>query len=357
MLRPSSWLRGGTCGYGWALDRWTRNRLCLRIIGNTMPHRHAVRRIASVLAAALIATPALALEGPIDAPERPADAPAPEQAAAPGPPRGDDTMPGPPQTTPVFDDTWATIGIGAGLVPSYSGSDDYRLFPLPLIVGRVGGVGITPNGPGFSLDLLSKGPRRGPPAPAKASVSFGPAFRLRNDRDGQIGDDVVALAGELETAIELGVQGGVRIPGVLSNFDAVTFSAQARWDVLGAHKGMLIEPGITYFTPVGRGAAIQLSATASFVDDDFADYYYTVTPAQNAATGLLPFAANGGLNSVGALTIVTVDLDGNILNGGFNIYGVAGYSRLVGDAADSPFSATRGSANQIIAGLGVGYTF
>ena len=43
---------------------------------------------------------------------------------------------------PVFDDTWVSIGIGAGLVPSYGGSDDYIVFPLPLIVGRVGGVGI-----------------------------------------------------------------------------------------------------------------------------------------------------------------------------------------------------------------------
>jgi outer membrane scaffolding protein for murein synthesis (MipA/OmpV family) len=36
---------------------------------------------------------------------------------------------------------------------------------------------------------------------------------------------------------------------------------------------------------------------------------------------------------------------------------VSGYSRLLGDAADTPYTAERGSANQFIAGLGVGYTF
>ncbi|HEY6963692.1 MAG TPA: hypothetical protein VI407_00630, partial [Erythrobacter sp.] len=46
---------------------------------------------------------------------------------------------------PVFDETWATIGLGIGMVPSYAGSDDYIAFPLPLIAGRVGGVGIAPN--------------------------------------------------------------------------------------------------------------------------------------------------------------------------------------------------------------------
>ncbi len=258
---------------------------------------------------------------------------------------------------PVFDDTWVTVGIGAGIVPSYSGSDDYRFFPLPLIVGRVGGVGISPNGPGLSLNVLSKAPEAGPPRPAKTSVSFGPSFRFRNDRDGSIGDDVVALAGELETALEVGVQGGVSFPAVLHNMDSLTLSTQVRWDVLGAHDGMLIEPSIGYFSPISRGAVVQLSASASFVDDSFADYYYSVSPTQAADSGLSEFTADGGLNSVGATGIFTIDLDGNALNGGFNIYTIAGYSRLVGDAADTPFTAERGSADQFIGGIGLGYTF
>lgn len=254
----------------------------------------------------------------------------------------------------VFDDTWVTIGIGAGLVPSYSGSDDYVIFPLPLIVGRVGGVGVSPNGPGFALDLLSQPPGAGRP---ETSFSFGPAFRFRNDRDGQIEDEVVELTEDLDTAIEVGVQGGVSFPGVFSRFDRLSLSTQVRWDILGAHDGMLVEPSIGYFTPLGRGAAVQLSANASFVDDDFADYYYTVTPQQSVDSGLPQFTADGGLNSVGALAIVTIDLDNNVMNGGFNVYGIGGYTRLVGDAADTPFTSERGSADQFIAGLGLGYTF
>ncbi len=254
----------------------------------------------------------------------------------------------------VFDDTWVTIGIGAGLVPSYSGSDDYNVFPLPLIVGRVGGVGVSPNGPGFALDLLSQPPGAGR---SETSFSFGPTFRFRNDRDGQIEDAVVELTEDLDTAIEVGVQGGVSFPGVFSRFDRLSLSTQVRWDILGAHDGMLVEPSIGYFTPLGRGAAVQLSANASFVDDDFADYYYTVTPQQSADSGLPQFAADGGLNSVGALAIVTIDLDNNVMNGGFNIYGIGGYTRLVGDAADTPFTSLRGSADQFIGGIGIGYTF
>ncbi|WP_234027158.1 MipA/OmpV family protein [Erythrobacter sp. KY5] len=254
----------------------------------------------------------------------------------------------------VFDETWATVGIGAGLVPSYSGSDDYIVFPLPLIVGRVAGVGISPNGPGFNLDLLSQGPSLMPP---ETSFSFGPSFRFRNDRANQIEDEVVELATELDVAIEVGVNGGVSFPGIFAERDSITLNAQVRWDILDAHNGMLFEPGISYFRPFGNSAALQLSVNASFVDDDFADYYYTVTPSDAAATGLAEFTADGGLNSVGSIAILTFDFDGNALNGGLNIYTVAGYTRMVGDAADTPFTAERGSANQFIGGIGLGYTF
>lgn len=335
----------------------------------TFPHR--LFASGSLIAALALGAPALATNAP--EPEATTEAgsrlpdPAPESEAASqerpqqGPAAGvaaPATEGGPPRGGPpfriVFDETWATVGVGAGLVPSFSGSDDYVVFPLPLITGRVGGIGISPNGPGFNLNLLSEAPS---PAPPKTSFSFGPSFRFRNDRADQIEDEVVELAQELDTAIEVGVNGGVTFPGVFAPQDRVSINAQVRWDVLGAHNGMLFEPGVSYFKPLGRSAVLQFSLNASFVDDDFADYYYTVTPADAAATGLAEFTADGGLNSLGGLAILTFDLDGNVLNGGFNIYTVAGYSRLVGDAADTPFTAERGSASQFIGGIGVGYTF
>jgi outer membrane scaffolding protein for murein synthesis (MipA/OmpV family) len=260
-----------------------------------------------------------------------------------------------PPGKPVFDDTWITVGIGAGLVPSYSGSDDYVFFPLPLIVGRVGGVGIRPNGPGFQLDVISPEPAFG--AQQGPTFSFGPAFRFRNDRAARIKDPVVKLAGDLDVAIEVGLAGGVTFPGVLHPVDSLTISSGISWDVLGAHNGMLVNPSIGYLSPISRSVLFQFSIGAEFVDDNFADYYYSVTPAQSAATGLPQFNAEGGLNSIGTNLILTVDLDGNALNGGFNVYGIGGYTRLMGDAADTPFTADRGSASQFIGGLGVGYTF
>lgn len=255
----------------------------------------------------------------------------------------------------VFDETWLSVGVGAGLVPSYSGSDDYVLFPLPLIVGRVGGVGIRPNGPGIRLDLLSPAPALGPNQ--KTTFNFGPAIRFSNDRAQQIEDEVVELAEDLDIALEVGLAGGVTFPGVFNRNDSLTLNTQVRWDVLGAHDGMLVEPTIGYARPFGTGVLLQANIGVQFVDDSFAEYYYTVSPEQSEATGLPLFDADGGLNSVSSTAIVNFDLDGNAINGGFSIYTVLGYTRLVGDAADTPFTDIRGDANQFIAGVGVGYTF
>ena len=257
-------------------------------------------------------------------------------------------------TKPVFDETWATIGLGLGLVPSYAGSNDYIAFPLPLIVGRVGGIGIRPNGPGLALDLFSPAPAFGK---RKVRVAFGPAFRIRNDRQVQIKDDVVERAGELDMALEVGINGAVAFPGVLKPLDTLSVGVQVRRDVLNAHDGLVIEPQINYATPLGRAFLLQVQTQMEFVSDNFADYYFTVTPAQRLATGLPVFTAQGGLNRVGTLAILNYDLDNNALNGGWSLTGIGGYSRLLGDAADTPFTALRGDANQFILGLGAAFTF
>jgi outer membrane scaffolding protein for murein synthesis (MipA/OmpV family) len=256
---------------------------------------------------------------------------------------------------PVFDETWATIGLGAGMVPSYAGSNDYIAFPLPLIAGRVGGVGVSPNGPGLVLDLNPGQPGLAPRKGAR--LAFGPAVRFRNDRAVQIGDAVVARAGKLDAALEVGGNVAVVWRGVVKPIDQLSIGVQARWDVLGAHAGMVIEPQINYRAPLGRAFSLQAQVSAEFVDDSFAGYYFTVSPAQAAATGLRQFRAGGGLNRIGTTAILSYDLDRNPLNGGWALTGIGGYSRLTGDSADTPFTSERGDANQFIAGLGMAYTF
>lgn len=285
--------------------------------------------------AMLLAAPALAQDVGVEE--------VPQEPAA-GPPAGID------MDDSVFDDNWLSIGVGVGIGPSYDGSDDYVLFPAPIVQGKLGGVGISPRPAGLALDFI-------PDSDNGPNFALGPSVRLRNDRADQIEDEVVELAGELDRAFEVGVATGVSFPKVLNPFDSLSFNLDARWDVAGAHDGMVIEPGVTYFTPLNRGMAASLSVSGEFVDDDFADYYYSVSPDQSAASGLPQFQADGGLNSLGTNLLLAIDLDGNLANGGLSAVVIGGYSRLFGDAKRTPYTSIRGSADQFFGAVGVGYTF
>lgn len=291
--------------------------------------RHRFTRAAAALAFAALAAP-LAAQDPGNEPQTPD-----------------------PYEGSVFDGDWLTVGVGALYSPSYEGSDDYVLSPLPLVQGSLGGVAISPRAAGIALDFIPDGDK-------PVNFNLGVAARLNRNRALQIEDPVVSAYGKLETAIEVGPSVGLSFPALLNPYDSLTLSVDALWDVAGAHEGMSISPVVTYFTPVSRGAAISLSLSARTVDDDYAAYYYSVpvAPAAVPVADRLPvFAANGGFDKVGATLLVGVDFDGNLANGGLAGFLLGGHSRMVGDGADTPFTALRGSRSQWLIGAGIGYTF
>jgi len=255
----------------------------------------------------------------------------------------------------VFDGDYLTVGVGVAYGPSYSGSDDYRTFVLPIVQGSLGGVDISPRPAGVALDFI-------PDPDEGVSFSFGPVIKLNRDRadlDG-IKDPVVEAYGELDTAIEVGPSAGVSFPQLLNPFDSLSLSVDAAWDVAGAHSGMSVSPAITYFTPLSRGIAASLSLSTKYIDDDYADYYYSV-PATNAAlpaADVLPgFQADSGFESAGVNVFLAFDLNGDVTDGGLALVALGGYSRMLGDAKDSPFTSIRGEADQFLGAVGIGYTF
>jgi len=180
---------------------------------------------------------------------------------------------------------------------------------------------------------------------------------VRSSRARQIKDPVVESLGKLDYAIEVGPTVGISIPHVLNAYDGLGFNIDAAWDINGAHGGMVIEPSISYFTPLSRGIAASLSLSAEHGDGEFMDYYYSVTPAQSLASGLPAFDADGGWSKAGGNLLLGFDLDGNLENGGLALVVVGGYTRMLSDAENSPFTSVRGSADQWVGALGIGYTF
>jgi outer membrane scaffolding protein for murein synthesis (MipA/OmpV family) len=253
---------------------------------------------------------------------------------------------GPDGEATVFDGNWFSIGAGAVYSASYDGSDDYVVSPIPIVQGKIGGVRISPRAGGAALDFVNDDSDG-------AKISAGVAARLNRNRASQIEDPVVLSYGELDTAFEVGPSVGISLSGLLNPYDSLSFNIETLFDVAGAHDGTLVSPGVTYFTPVSRGAAISLSVSGSYVDDDYADYYYSVP-----AGGALPaYQADGGWDRVGVNLLTGVDLDGNLANGGLALIAMGGYSRMLGDGKRTPFTSIRGDADQWMGALGIGYTF
>lgn len=251
----------------------------------------------------------------------------------------------------VFDGDYAIVGLGVLSAPSYEGSDSNRIIPAAGVTGEIGGVGFTIRGPSLSLDLLKDKPGQ------KFGLRFGPQVRLRSNRNGKIGDPVVARLGELDNVVEAGVRVGASFQEVLSKADGLSVGISARWDVSGKGSGRVITPSATYMLPVSKAQAFGFLASAQFADGKYARYNYSISPEGAAASGLPVYDARGGLQEISLGVATARDLSGNFLDGGFAVGAGAMYSRLYGSAAETPITSVRGDRDQWMFGAGVTYTF
>ena len=254
----------------------------------------------------------------------------------------------------AFSGDYLSIGAGVAISPSYSGSDDYVFNVLPIVQGSLGGVDISPRAGGLKLDFIQD------PADG-AGFDLGVAGRLRSDRAQQIEDEVVLDYIELDRAIEVGPSVGVNFPQVLNPYDSLSISTDVMWDINGAHGGMVVSPSISYFTPLSRAVVASLSVSAEWADEDFQDYYFAVDDADYIGPGIAPLTEfdpdGGGFTDAGVTLLLGIDLDGDVANGGLGLVVIGGYSRVLGDAADTPFTTIRGSRDQFLGAVGIGYTF
>jgi outer membrane scaffolding protein for murein synthesis (MipA/OmpV family) len=231
-------------------------------------------------------------------------------------------------------DRMLSIGLGAQVLPSYPGSDDYEIGPLFTGFSRREGDPIpfrTPDD-GIGIGLLG----------GDSVIDFGPLVQFQGERDQE---DVGAAVGDVDFTVEA---------GAFVNFNlGEMFRIRLEGGKgIGGHEGLVgtvaadvaLRPGID--TLITFGPRVRLN------DDDYADAYFGITPAVAAATGLPAFDPEGGVRALGVVAGIT-----HQLSRGFGVYGYAGYDRLVGDAADSPIVQSFGSEDQFSAGLALFFSF
>jgi len=283
-----------------------------------------MRQLTCLLLAACLASPALAQNPP---------------AAG--------TMPTPED---VAKKDMVTVAAGAAIVPDYEGSDDYRIVPAGALRAKFSGLTFVTRGSYLFVDVV--------PGNAKFDFDAGPVVGVRFNSRRHIDDDIVKLLPNRKNAIEAGAFAGVSLHQLTNPYDTLSFRVDVLHDIGSAHKSTTFSPSVEFSTPVSRRTYVGANVSAEFVSNKFADYYYSISPADSVATGgvLAPFNASGGMKNWKAGLLVNQSITGDLLHG-LSIYGLGQYSHLLGDFKRSPIVADRGSASQWIGSLGLAYTW
>lgn len=244
-----------------------------------------------------------------------------------------------------------TVGLGAGVVPTYEGSDHSRVVPVPAVRGSIDGFAFSTRGTKLLVDLVPNDP--GP----TWDYQFGPVVSLNFNRNGNPKDDRVDALGRRKVALELGGYAGIGKTGVLtSEYDKLSASVVYTQDVSGVNRSYTIAPQIDYGTPLSRHAYVGISGGATYAGNGYANTYFGVTPVGALASGLPAFNPDAGWKNWSVSALGTYSLTGDLLHGLLLVGGVS-YSRLLNDFARSPVVSIAGDRNQWYYALGLGYTF
>jgi len=230
--------------------------------------------------------------------------------------------------------------VGVGVVPDYMGSDDYTVGAAPAGLMKFGSSDryvrllVTE----LSANVLDS-----------RAWNFGPVLNYRLARD-DVDDDAVDLMRDIDGTVEVGLLGGWTWTGDDDPRHRINVSAEFLYDVGDTHDGYIVSAGARYFKPVSLPLTLSIGATVTYGSSDYMQTYFGVDSDNAARSGLSQFTADSGLRDVRIPIMVIYSFNPN-----WHLTGGVVYSKLLGDASDSPVVDDRGSSDQLYAGVGVAY--
>jgi outer membrane protein len=227
------------------------------------------------------------------------------------------------------------IGIGAQVVPSFPGSEDFDVLPWidPSIADQGEVFEFEAPDESFGISLLGD----------DSPFGIGPVLNFESARKPKDIDDVPLH--KVDFTVEAGVFADYDIS---PNF---RLRAEGRRGV-GGHDGWIGTLSADYIARDGDEWLFSVGPRLNLADDNYHDEYFGVTAADAVATTLPAYDPDGGILSYGAAASLLFSLTES-----WGVMAYAKYDRLTGDAADSPIVRELGSRSQLSGGLGITYTF
>ena len=231
----------------------------------------------------------------------------------------------------VFNEDWRIeLGGGAMVTPEYEGSEDYQVMALPMVDIVWRDLVFLNAYKGLGVNILKN---------ERATLGMAVGYSFGRDEDDS--DDLNGLGD---------VEGGAKLTAFAEyDFGPVRLSSELSGQISGDDTGVLADFAVSKVYKVSDQLMLIPAVTTSIASDDYMTSYFGVSGAQSARSGLSAFDAEGGFKDVGLVVNARYMLDEN-----WSLNGNLGYSRLLGDAADSPITK---SENQLSSGLGLTYRF
>lgn len=278
--------------------------------------------------------------------QSPARAQEAEASAAKGAP---DLPAEPPETTPD-DATTVKLGLGALMVPDFEGAKDHTVFPVPILEVN--------NWHRFSLSfrgltyLLYEYQNDAESEFKKVEFRLEPALGVSASRkeDNEFlfftrGDsNYLRGLGDVDTGLDVGANLFLRTGPVATRL-------QLRQEVAGGHDGFTARLGFGTRIPFTPQTRLGVELATTWADDAYMDAFFSIDRRQAHRSIYRRYDASSGFKdgSVG------LRLD-HEFNDRIGLLAAAQYTRLIGDAADSPIvQGPGGSRDQFTVLLGLTY--
>lgn len=226
------------------------------------------------------------------------------------------------------------IGGGVGAAPDYEGSDDYDAVPMPYFsVQWPNGRNIQWIGNVLRANLI-----------ADSIWSAGPMLQFIPERD-DVDSNAVDAMEDVDDSLMLGAYARLKLDEWYLRLHAVQ-------DVADGNDGLLVQLGGGYNWTFSPTFKMTFDAFTTYASDDYMEAYFEVDERDAARSGLDRYKADGGLKDVGLGLTTNCNPWAH-----WNFQAILRYTRLVGDAEDSPVVDDEGDANQYFGGLMVVYEF
>ena len=231
--------------------------------------------------------------------------------------------------------------VGVGALADYEGADTLQTVPLVVARTRVGRASLEVSGSGARLGVIRRG-----------GVAAGPVLGFTGARDDGAADERVAALRPLDPSLEAGAF--VAWSAALGTFEEgeAELGATLTRSVGGGWEGVELALDAEYAwaaMPIWR---VALAVSASVVDETYASSRFGVSAADAAVSGLAVHAPAGGLKDVGVSLRSVLSF-----SRAYGLFARVAYTRLLGDAAESPIVEEAGSADQTFVGAGLFVSF